>query len=150
MKTQLKIKTLLLTNDNLEEIIEEGFLPIFISRNLKCSELTSKYNHTPIHFHKLSPSIDLYNAWVFGSLTDEEFEEKFLDELKNSVNPWLIYRNLDILSHLADACGIVLLSFDNPRSYRDIVAKFLNNSLDINITEYVTNRREDIGLSSEE
>lgn len=140
-RKNLPVWTSFVSKKNLNYFKEHNILPIFIARTITNSDLIGKWQGTPVHFSELAPSPKLLRDWkTFDKIQKPEFEKRFLREL-SGVNPWKIFRRLDILCHLGKADGIVLLGygFDPENDHRSVVAKYLNSSylIDTPITEYV-------------
>ncbi len=54
MGYQLQVKTSFVSPVTLKIFTENGYLPIFIIRNISNSELIGKYNGTAVHFRNLA------------------------------------------------------------------------------------------------
>lgn len=108
--TNLIIKTAKLDAELVEKLIEEGYLPVFIERELTPS--TYQYFGTDQHFPELSPSYELREEYDKGLISEGEFEKKYLIELASHNWPSLI-RNLEILRDAREKGAIVIISSED-------------------------------------
>lgn len=140
MKSKLEIKTSFVSPITLKIFSEQGYLPIFIIRNIKPSELIGKYSDTSIHFKNLAPSNELFRAKRDSIIDFEEFSKRYIIEV-SEVNLQKIIERLEYLAGLSGAKGVVLLGYgsDNKICHRSILASLLNESglLENRVTEII-------------
>ena len=77
MGYQLQVKTSFVSPVTLKIFTENGYLPIFIIRNISNSELIGKYNGTAVHFRNLAPSTELFRAKRDGLIDFTEFSKRY-------------------------------------------------------------------------
>ena len=140
MKSQLEIKTSFVSPITLKLFPEQGYLPIFIIRNIRPSELIGKYSDTSIHFKNLAPSNELFREKRDSIIDFEEFAKRYIIELSD-LNLQKIIERFEYLAKLAGARGVVLLGYgsDNKICHRSILASLLNESglLESRVTEII-------------
>lgn len=140
MKSELEIKTSFVSPITLKIFSEQGYLPIFIIRNIKPSELIGKYSDTSIHFKNLAPSNELFRAKRDSIIDFEEFSKRYIIEI-SEINLQKIIERLEYLVKLSGARGVVLLGYgsDNKICHRSILASLLNESglLENRVTEII-------------
>lgn len=140
MKSQLEIKTSFVSPITLKLFPEQGYLPIFIIRNIRPSELIGKYSDTSIHFKNLAPSNELFREKRDSIIDFEEFAKRYIIELSD-LNLQKIIERFEYLAKLAGAKGVVLLGYgsDNKICHRSILASLLNESglLESRVTEII-------------
>lgn len=132
-KNNLYIKTAQITKENMVEIPEKDFLPIFLDSDLRANHLVSCYHKTAIHFYDLSPSRYLTSK-VRAGMSLEEFESEYYTELL-SKNWSKILKRFSFLMELSGAVGIAIMTGIETPSYIHILTKFIK-SLGISIEEY--------------
>lgn len=140
MKSNLEIKTSFVSPITLKVFSEHGYLPIFIIRNIKNSELIAKFSDTSIHFKNLAPSNELFRAKRDEVINFDEFAKRYIIEM-STINFQRVIERLEYLAKLSGARGVVLLGFgsDNKICHRSILAGLLNDSglLENRITELI-------------
>lgn len=140
MKSKLEIKTSFVSPITLKIFSEQGYLPIFIIRNIKPSELIGKYSDTSIHFKNLAPSNELFRAKRDSIIDFEEFSKRYIIEV-SEINLQKMIERLEYLAELSGAKGVVLLGYgsDNRICHRSILASLLNESglLENRVTEII-------------
>lgn len=126
MRKNLNLKLSWYTPENLNTLIEDGYLPVFVMKN------PAVYKGTPIHFPKLVPH--------GKNITEEEYR----NYLEKEIVAWKIINSFDVLSHVSCAPkGVVLLTSTKDDPFRKILGEYLGRYLENKITEYEYNRDSD-------
>lgn len=140
MKSDLKIKTSFVSPVTLKLFSEKGYLPIFIIRNIKTSELIGKFSDTYIHLKELAPSDELFREKRDSIIDFKEFSKKYIIEI-SKINLGKIVEKLDYLRKISGAEGVVLLGYgsDDKACHRSLLASLLNESglLENKVTEII-------------
>ena len=133
------IYTSYVSEENFNNLVKLNYLPIIILRNIRNSKILSPYSDTCIHLRNLSPSTELYQAWKNGEIKREEYRSRyFLELVDRKLNTQEIYRNLEFLSTLTGAKGIVLLGYEKDRTlcHRSFLGEFLSELWEMEIVEW--------------
>ncbi len=140
MGYQLQIKTSFVSPVTLKVFTENGYLPIFIIRNISNSELIGKYSGTAVHFKDLAPSTELFRAKRDGVIDLTEFSKRYIIEM-SSVNFVDVINKLNYLAELSKARGIILMGYgsDDRVCHRSILSNLINSMeiLNSRITEII-------------
>lgn len=121
----LKIWVTPMTQEKLQYCIDSGILPVFITRTLVNSPGFSGWNGTSVHLPKLAPSGILKKEWAYeGTLTQEEFEAKYILEL-NKVRFGEIFEKLELMRYVSGASAIAFMGFPDDKT--DILAGYINS-----------------------
>lgn len=140
MGYQLQVKTSFVSPVTLKLFTENGYLPIFILRNISNSELIGKYSGTAVHFKELSPSTELFRSKRDGIIDFTEYIKRYIIEM-SSVNFVSIIDRLNYLADLSKARGVVLLGYgsDDKKCHRSILSNLINSMdlLNSRITEII-------------
>lgn len=140
MGYQLQIKTSYVSPVTLETLTKNGYLPIFIIRNISNSDLIGKYSGTAVHFRCLAPSTELFRAKRDGLIDLEEFAKRYIIEM-SEINLTEVIGKLNYLCSLSGAKGVVLMGYgsDDTVCHRSILRSLLNESGLLNnyITELI-------------
>lgn len=117
---------------------ELGCLPISISR------ISPKWYHgyTAI---EISPSAELLYEYKHNSVNIEQYTTEYLCELdKRVVNVYLSQWEKLVEKH--NVKGVVLLCYEKPTDFchRHLLANFLNQEYDMNVTELMVNKEHGI------
>ena len=140
MGYQLQIKTSFVSPVTLKIFTENGYLPIFVIRNISNSELIGKYSGTAVHFKELSPSTELFRDKRDGVIDFTEFTKRYIIEMSN-VNFVGIVDKLNYLSELSGARGVILMGYgsDDKKCHRSILSNLINSMgiLNSRITEII-------------
>lgn len=125
----LQVKTSYVSPINLQVFPENGYLPIFIVRNISNSPLIGQYSGTAVHFRCLAPSSDLLRLKRNGIIGREDFEKRYIIEMSGVNFPDVIGR-LNYLMKISDARGIILMGYgaDDKECHRSILRDLLNDS----------------------
>lgn len=128
MNSQLKIRTSFVSPMNMDAIIGEGWLPVFIIRNIQNSQLIGKYSRSSIHFFWLAPSSQLFHRWRDNEISDEDYRQFYLAEIINNVDIEEVLDKFDILLRTSGAKGIVMMGYgqDYQKCHRSVLSKFIN------------------------
>lgn len=139
MKSNLEIKTSFVSPKGMNLFILDGYLPIFILRNISTSNIIGKYSNTVIHLKELSPSSELFHKKRDGLIDFSEFKENYLSEI-SKVDFKKIIKKLENLVSLTEAKGVVLLGYGSNYEicHRSIISDLLNKSnlLNNKVVEY--------------
>jgi uncharacterized protein YeaO (DUF488 family) len=129
MKTDLKIYTGFVSPVTVPELIKNNYLPIFIIRSIKNSQVIGKYEGTTIHFKELAPSYELFHELRDGKIGREEFEKRYIIEI-SKINLFETVKKLDYLAKLSNAKGVVLMGYGSDRNkcHRSILGSMLFNT----------------------
>ena len=96
----LKLLTSFVSPSTLDFFIQSDYLPIFILRNIKNSELLRKYSETAVQIKELSPSNELYQSMRDGLLSLEEYQKRYVIEM-SEINLYEIIESFSCFySHL--------------------------------------------------
>lgn len=140
MGYQLQIKTSFVSPVTLKIFTENGYLPIFIIRNINNSELIGKYSGTAVHFKDLAPSTELFRAKRDEVIDFTEFAKRYIIEMSN-VNFVDVINKLNYLAELSNARGIILMGYgsDDKKCHRSILSNLINSMklLDSRVTEII-------------
>lgn len=128
MKNSLNtnVKLSWLSEDNWKNLIEAGYLPVL------AINYPNRFKNTAIHFPELAPNLE--------SLRTSKPEFNYLKGLYQNVNRRHLFRIFDVLTHLACADGIVVLTEKEDDPYRKILGKFLAEGLENGASEYEWDR----------
>lgn len=141
MKSQLKIRTSYVSAGNLEALIAEDWLPVFIIRNIKNSSLIGKWHGTPVHLFWLAPHPEIFHLYRDGKIDFDEYADIYADDIMSSVKFPRLIETLEILRNTSGAKGIVFMGYgqDLEKCHRKILAQLLNQSnlLEFPIKEFI-------------
>lgn len=133
MRKDLDVKLSWMSEENWQDLINDGYLPVLAINHPK------HHGGTRIHFPELAPKIKY--------LKDSENPGRdYYARLSENVNKWEILHILDVLAHLACADGVVILTEKENDPYRKILGEFLDGVLDNKITEYEWHREDNRNL----
>lgn len=140
MKSSVEIHTSFVSPVTLQLFIDNGYLPIFIIRNIGTSELIGKYSGTAVHFKNLAPSNELFREFRDSGIDLTEYSKRYIIELSN-VNFQETIDRIQYLVEISNAKGAVLLGYgsDDKRCHRSILADLFNLSglLEHKVTEFI-------------
>ena len=141
MSYKLKIKTLSISKNSLDKVIESNYLPIFAIGDIKNIPFISVYNNTSIHLGYLAPSSSIFNKKTTGLIDFNEFAKEYIIEL-SKINFIETINKLNYLLDISKADGIILfdndINTDYEYCYRSILSDVLNSTgiLDNKVTEF--------------
>lgn len=129
-KSNLKIRTSFVTQGNMEALTKSEWLPVFIIRSIKNSQIIGKYDGTPIHLYWLAPRPQLFHRWRDKEISFEEYSKQYSKDIQDSVGFSSLISRLEILRQTSGAKGIVLMGYgeDVNNCHRGILAKMINES----------------------
>lgn len=81
MVSNLQIYTSFLSSENIERIVSNNLLPVFILRYIGNIECVSDWYGTPLHIPELSPSNELFWDYRDGKIDHKTYIKKFLIEI---------------------------------------------------------------------
>lgn len=125
MRKKLNVKMSWMSEENFENAIKLGYLPILAVNHPK------RFRGTKIHFPELAPKVK-----DFKELPLEEAKNEYLKALKSLGNPWKILNKFDLLAHLSSASGIMILTEKEKDPYREVLSTYFNGILDSDIVDY--------------
>lgn len=138
--SNIEIKTSFVSPVSMKIFIDNGYLPIFILRNIVNSEVIGKYSNTAIHFRELSPSSELFHQKRDGVIDILEFKKRYAIEMSN-INLKDIIAKLEYLVKISEARGVVLLGYGSNYEicHRSVLSDILNSSglLEKRVTELI-------------
>lgn len=125
MVSNLQIYTSFLSSENIERIVSNNLLPVFILRYIGNIECVSDWYGTPLHIPELSPSNELFWDYRDGKIDHKTYIKKFLIEICE-VNFHKLIKKFEYLTESCQADGIVLCAIGNKEtSHRTIVSDIL-------------------------
>lgn len=109
--------------------IEQNYLPIFIVRNIKNSELVGHFEGSILHFKELSPSNELFRAKRDGLIRIEDFKREYIGEIRNQ-NLLGLLGKIEYLAGIANTDKVVLLGYGSRSEdcHRTILGDYLFNT----------------------
>ena len=135
----MNIYTSYASEENLKELVSQGYLPFIILRNIRDSRLLGPYSDTSIHLRELSPSTELYHEFRDGKISIEEYKHQYLLEIiERRISFYDLRKRLSFLSDLVNAEGVVFLGYteDPERCHRSALSEFLSHLWKQEITEW--------------
>lgn len=129
MNPNLKVRTSFVSPDNMEILVREGWLPVFIIRNIQNSTLIGKYSRSSVHYFWLAPSSTLFHRWRDGEISLEDYHKYYLAEVVNNISVEETLEKFDILLRASGAKGIVMMGYgeDSKKCHRSTLAKLINS-----------------------
>ena len=125
MVSSLQIYTSYLSSENIERIVSNNLLPVFILRYIRNIKCVSGWYGTPLHVPELSPSNELFWEYRDGKIDQKEYTKKFLIEICE-VNFHKLIKKFEFLADSCSADGVVLCAIGNKEtSHRTIVSDIL-------------------------
>lgn len=88
-----------------------------------------------LQYKKLAPTYDILMSYKEGRITEEQYIQRYQNEVLSKLNP---YRVLQDLKDLSDGRDIILLCYENSRSFchRHLVADWLTKYTNKDIKEW--------------
>lgn len=122
----MKLFTSFVSPATFREFIKQNYLPIFIIRNIKTSNLVGHFENSILHFKELAPSNELFRLKRDGLITKEEFKESYSEEIRVQ-NLLGILGKIEYLAGLANTDKVVLLGYGSraEECHRTILTDFL-------------------------
>lgn len=129
--------TSFVTQKNLDYIVSENYLPIFIIRYISNSTVIGKYSGTAIHFKTLSPSDELYHLKRDRKISIEEFFKDYMIEISENNNFQDVINKVTNMAELCNAKGVVFMGYgeDSEICHRKILSEVLGDILGQKIEE---------------
>lgn len=134
----MKLYTSYLSEENLDKLVKQNYLPIFIIRNLRNSRLVWQYSDSCLHFRTLTPSTDLFQQYKSGLIGIDKYKHEYLLELVDRKLSFTgILEKLTFLNDLVEAKGVVLLGYEvNPElCHRSALSALLSKLWNLEIQE---------------
>lgn len=123
MRKNLNLHVSWYSPENMETLIEDGYLPLLAIGKPEV------YQSTPIHFPFIAPRVK--------NLSLSEYQEY----LNTRVTAWRLINTFDVLSHVSCAPrGVVILTDLEDDPYREILREYLDLHLETEVREYEYNR----------
>lgn len=122
----LKLLTSFVSPSTLDFFIQSDYLPIFILRNIKNSELLRKYSETAVQIKELSPSNELYQSMRDGLLSLEEYQKRYVIEM-SEINLYEIIERIETLVKLAGAKTAILLDYSGNFFHHNLLSGIFAN-----------------------
>lgn len=129
--SNLQIYTSFVSVKNLKRCVTDlNLVPVFAMKKIFNSEIIGIYSDTALHFYELSPSNDLYHAFVDGDIDIDTFREDFKSELDRDLNLLDCIKRLETMVRVSEASGVVIMTFgyDPRKGYRPAIVEYLNDS----------------------
>lgn len=131
MRSDLQIYTSFISVKNLKRCtIDLNYVPIFAMKKIYNSEIIGIYSGTAIHFPDLSPSNELYHAFIDGEVDIDSYRKLYRMELEQNVDLADTIKRLELISKISEASGVAIMTFGrDPRtSYRPELISYFNDS----------------------
>ncbi len=127
MKSNLKVYTSYVSEENIEYFSKEDILPVFIIRNISNSPIISKWSGSPIHIKDLSPRTELFQRYKRGIIDFDTYIREYVIGLA-SVNFYGLMKRLETLATSTGAKGIVLMGYvtDPEKCHRKVLGEMID------------------------
>lgn len=106
----MKLFTSFVSPATFREFIKQNYLPIFIIRNIKTSNIVGHFEDSILHFKEFSPSNELFRLKRDGVITKEEFDKRYINEIREQ-NLLGLLEKIEYLAGLANTDKVVLLGY---------------------------------------